>query len=152
MTVKDYLDQHKFLCDRIRKDEESLRFLCPAVSDPRAPQLTLDHVQISPAGDAPFVANLEYIAGVKEKLASEKSVLRRLTEEIQAVFSVLDPYAYMQMTQRYLYHMPWDEIIGETKSCRASVFNWHKKALSLCTLPDNPVNIYEELPWLKRAS
>ena len=91
MTVKEYLDQHKLLCDRIQKDEESLNFLCPAVSDPRAPHLALDHVQVSPAGDAPFVANLEYIAGVKENLASEKAVLRRLTDEIQVMFSVLDP-------------------------------------------------------------
>jgi hypothetical protein len=152
MTVKEYLDQHKLLCDRIQKDEESLNFLCPVVSDPHTPQLTPDHVQFSPTGDAPFVANLEYIAGVKEKIASEKAILRRLTDEIQVMFSVLDPYAYMQMTQRYLYHMSWDEIIGSTKSCRASVFNWHKKALSLCTLPDNPVNIFEELPWLRKAS
>ena len=152
MTVKEYLDQHKLLCDRIQKDEESLNFLCPAVSDPRAPHLASDHVQVSPAGDAPFVANLEYIAGVKENLASEKAVLRRLTDEIQVMFSVLDPYAYMQMTQRYLCHMPWEEIIGSTKSCRASVFNWHKKALSLCSLPENPVNVFVELPWLKKAS
>ena len=40
MTVKEYLDQHKLLCDRIQKDEESLNFLCPVVSDPHTPQLT----------------------------------------------------------------------------------------------------------------
>ena len=152
MTVSEYLDQHKLLTVRIEKDQESLSFLCPVIADPHAPQPSTDHVQISPADDAPFVANLEYIAGLKERIESEKEVLRRLTDEIQQMFSVLDPYAYMLMSQHYLYHIKWDDIISTVRGCRASVFNWRNQALSLCTLPDHPINILEELPWLKKAS
>ena len=120
MTVSEYLDQHKLLTVRIEKDQESLSFLCPAIADPHAPQPSLDRVQVSSAGDAPFVANLEYIAGLKERIESEKEVLRRLTDEIQQMFSVLDPYAYILMSQHFASLVSRYSSIISLKSCMVS--------------------------------
>ena len=152
MTVKEYLSQHKNLTISIRKDEESLAFLCPAVADPHASRLNADCVRVSPRQEAPFVGNMEYIDRLKENLALKKTLLKDLEQEIHSVFSVLDPYIYVLMTRRYLDHEQWDEIISNTMGCKASVLNWHKQALAQCVLPENPIDIGKYFPALRKAS
>ena len=145
MTVEEYLSQYGELKSRFNFDKAFFLSLKAALTDADAPEIIDDPVQTSPSKDAPYTRDLEKLYYLRDKIKLERDLLIRLKAEILELVKPLNPKECTLITMRYIRGAKWDSIIETMKAKRASVFRLHQDLLRRLVLPENAVNIKEEL-------
>ena len=142
MTATEYLQQGSCLEQRIRSHMERLEELRASRYGISSPRLQADRVQTSPDSRPGFVRILERIDRMEERILREIDMLEALRNQIEdTIHTLLRPDYQLLLEYRYLEGMAWDEIRALLHVGRTALFNWHRKALSLLVLPENPICI-----------
>ena len=145
MTVEEYLSQYGELKSRFTFDRASFAALKATLTDADAPEIMDDPVQTSPSKEAPYARDLERLYYLRAKIYLEKELLIRLKTEILELAKPLNPKEYALITMRYLSCDKWDKIIRTMQANRATVFRLHQALLQRLVLPENAINVEEEL-------
>ena len=142
MTMQEYLGQGRMLEKRIAYDVEKLKGIRLLALSVSGPNLSGAGVQTSPAGDAPFVRTLERIAEMQERISSEIDTLLSLREQMDRVIRQLPREDYqMLLAYRYMENMTWDEVSDRLLIGRTTAKEWHRAAMAMLTLPEEPIRI-----------
>ena len=142
MTIAEYLKQGRLLDQRINYHLGKLEELRASACTISSPRLSGDRVQTSPGRDAAFVRALGRIEEMEERINGEIDMLVDLKAQIEDVIHrLLNPDYQLLLTYRYLEGMTWEEIGDLLHVAIATVFRWHKTALSLLQMPETPIVI-----------
>ena len=152
MDKKDYLEQYSQLKQMIENDQKAISRLRASMTDISAPEIGDTPVQVSPDEEASFARLLEEIDRLEARVALEKKLLVTLKAQILVMISSLPPFKYDLMLARYISCMKWTEIIKEKYTTKPTVLRWLREILDSLTLPDDAINVAEELNNLKKAS
>ena len=141
MTNKEYLHQAYRLDHKINSDIEELRRLREMAGSISSPQWG-ERVQSSRNTDAPFVRSIEKIIILEEKINKEIDTLVDLKEQMRDVIAgVENTDEQMVLRYRYIHNYTWEQIGDELNADKATVWRWHKTALSNVVLPEKPIII-----------
>ena len=145
MTVENYLSQYGTLKSWLSSDQVSLKVLRSSMADIHAPDIASDSVQVSPSAEASYVAIMEKQESLEDKIRFEEDLLLRLKAEILRMMDPLDSDEYELLMLRYIRGLKWDLIFSHLHACRAAVFRWHQNLMKRLTLPENAIDIREEI-------
>ena len=145
MTVEEYLSQYGDLKSRFNFDRASFTALKETLTDADAPELINDPVQTSPSKEAPYTKDLERLYYLNAKLHFERDLLIHLKTEILELAKPLKSKEYALITLRYIRCEKWDNIIKAMHAKRATVFRLNQALLQRLVLPENALNVKEEL-------
>ena len=153
MTIKEYLGQGSHLEQRIFYHARKLDELKAARFRISGPRLTADRVQSSPSGDARFVGTLELIEEMEEQIRREIDTLTALKAQIEDTIRQLLRMDYqLLLFYRYLDGMSWEEIGSLLHVSVTTIYTWHKKALSLLQMPENPICIQKSEGFCRKMN
>ncbi len=152
MDKQAYLMQYGQLRQMIWDDRKAISRLMASMTDTSAPEIRDNPVQVSPDEEASFARLLEEIDRLEARVALEKKLLVTLKAQILVMIGSLPSSKYDLMLARYISCMKWTEIMEEKYLTKPTVLRWHREILSSLTLPDDAVNVEEELNNLKDAS
>ena len=142
MTIAEYLKQGRLLDQRINYHLRKLEELRASACTISSPRLSGDRVQTSPGRDAAFVRALERMEEMEERVTGEIDMLVDLKAQIEdMIHRLLNPEYQLMITYRYLEDMTWEEIGDLLHVDRITLYRWHKKALSMLQIPENPIVI-----------
>ena len=145
MTVEEYLSQYGDLKSRFNFDRASFAALKATLTDADAPEIMDDPVQTSPSKEAPYARDLERLYYLRARIYLERELLIRLKTEILELAKPLNPKEYALITMRYIRCEKWDNIIEAMHAKRATVFRLNQALLQRLVLPENALNVKEEL-------
>ena len=114
------------------------------MTDTSAPAFTSDLVKSSPSAEASYARIMDQLEALEEKIHWEEELLLRLKAEMLDLIAPLEEDKYSLMMLRYFQGKKWEEIMDILHLSRATVFRFHKEALSGLSLPKNYTNINEE--------
>jgi hypothetical protein len=89
--------------------------------------------------------DLERLYYLRAKIYLERDLLIRLKTEILELAKPLNPKEYALITMRYIRCEKWDNIIETMHAKRATVFRLNQALLQRLVLPENALNVKEEL-------
>ena len=146
MNVKDYLGQGRLLDQRINYNLRRLQVMRAGVDGLCSPQIKADKVQTSPDGDPPYVKALMRIADLNERIDQEIDLLVDLRNQIDETIKTVENDDYqMLLLYRYIEKRSWENIGEQLGVDRSTVKRWHREALQMVRLPENPIIIRN--PW-----
>lgn len=147
MTVQAYLRQGIHLEHRISYNLRKLAELRNTVADISAPVLRRDNVQNTRTTDAPFVRALERLEAMEERISREIVLRAALMDQIARVISGLANENYqLVLIYRYVDRIPWEKLALCLGISASTAKRWHNTAISLITLPEDPITIDSALP------
>lgn len=152
MDKQAYLMQYGQLKRMIGNDRKAISRLKASMTDTSAPEIRDNPVQVSPDEEASFARLLEEIDRLEARVKLEKKLLSTLRAQILVLIGSLPSDKYDLMVARYISCMKWTEIMEEKYLTKPTVLRWHREILDSLTLPEDAVNIAEELNNLKKAS
>lgn len=144
MTVQEYLEQGKMLEHRIRYDLRKLKDLQALAYIVPPPVMEPTGVRAQRAGDAAFVRALARIGETQERVSREIDLLIALREQMDGVIRRLPREDYqLVLVYRYVENLTVAEVCDLLHIGRTTEKEWHRKALSMVSLPDDPIRISE---------
>ena len=152
MDKQAYLLQYRQLRQMIENDRKAISRLRAAMTDTSAPEVRNDSVQVSPDEEASFARLLEEIDFREARIRLEKSLIEKLRAQIISLISSLPSDKYDLMLARYISCLKWTDIMEDKYLTKPTALRWHREILDSLTLPDDAVNVAEELNNLKKAS
>ena len=142
MNVKDYLKQGHLLDQRINFNLRRLQEMRAGIDGMSSPQIQADKVQTSPDGDPAFVKALIRISEMQERIDQEIDMLVDLRNQIDETIRTVDNDDYqMLLLYRYIEKRTWENIGNELGIDRSTVKRWHREALLMVRMPENPIII-----------
>ncbi|MBQ9644198.1 MAG: DUF1492 domain-containing protein [Lachnospiraceae bacterium] len=142
MNVKDYLKQGRLLDQRINYNLRRIKEMRDGLDGICSPQIKADKVQTSPDGDPAYVKILMRISEMEERIDQEIDMLVDLRNQIdETVKTVKDENYQMLLLYRYIENRTWENIGEQLGIDRSTVKRWHRAALELVVMPENPISM-----------
>ena len=133
----------------LEADRDNLQRARSALTDIPSSDVREDPVQVSHRNEASYVRLLEEVDRLTAKVRLEEDLLWRLKAEMLPLFSTLPPERASLMGARYISGYPWEIIMEEKNLSKSTALRWHRESLKQLVLPENAVNVAEELERLK---
>ena len=149
MDKQAYCSQYTVLRSWLEADRDNLQRARSALTDIPSPDVREDPVQVSRRNEASYVRLLEEVDRLTAKVRLEEDLLWRLKAEMLPLFSTLPPERASLMGARYISGYPWEIIMEEKNLSKSTALRWHRESLKQLVLPENAVNVAEELERLK---
>ena len=149
MDKQAYCSQYTVLRSWLEADRDNLQRARSALTDIPSPDVREDPVQVSRRNEASYVRLLEEVDRLTAKVRLEEDLLWRLKAEMLPLFSTLPPERASLMGARYISGYPWEIIMEEKNLSKSTALRWHRESLKQLVLPENAVNVTEELERLK---
>ncbi len=149
MDKQAYCSQYTVLRSWLEADRDNLQRARSALTDIPSPDVREDPVQVSHRNEASYVRLLEEVDRLTAKVRLEEDLLWRLKAEMLPLFSTLPPERASLMGARYISGYPWEIIMEEKNLSKSTALRWHRESLKQLVLPENAVNVAEELERLK---
>lgn len=149
MDKQAYCSQYTVLRSWLEADRDNLQRARSALTDIPSPDVREDPVQVSHRNEASYVRLLEEVDRLSAKVRLEEDLLWRLKAEMLPLFSALPPERASLMGARYISGYPWEIIMEEKNLSKSTALRWHRESLKQLVLPENAVNVAEELERLK---
>ena len=141
--------QYGWLTLQLKDDRDFWEKLKAAMADPHAPEIREDSVRVSPAGEAPYVRDVEMLEQLAQKIRLEEELLSRLKAEMIKLFTSLPSRKRNFLLFRYISGMKWEEICLDLDIARPTAMLWHRECLAGIVLPENAVDVAAELTKLE---
>ena len=142
MTILEYLRQGSSIEQRIIFLSQRLDSLMETRYGVCGVPLRGDRVQTTKDQTARFTKTLEQIEEMEERIEQEIDLLNALRVQMEGMIRKLLRMEYqLLLIYRYLEGMTWEEIEHLLHVSKATLKNWHKKAISLLEMPENPIFI-----------
>ena len=142
MTVVEYLNQAKWLREKIRFDIQEKNYLRQMADGVAAPRTDMEKVQTSPMGEAPYAALLQKIRDLELAICEEVERMLELRKQVREVIASLhDNELEMILNYCYLNGMGWEEISMEMHMDRSTIKRKHDKAVESIVLPEDAIAI-----------
>lgn len=149
MDKQSYCSQYTVLRSWLEADRDNLQRARSALTDIPSPDVREDPVQVSHRNEASYVRLLEEVDRLSAKVRLEEDLLWRLKAEMLPLFSTLPPERASLMGARYISGYPWEIIMEEKNLSKSTALRWHRESLKQLVLPEDAVNVAEELERLK---
>ena len=148
MDKQAYCSQYTVLRSWLEADRDNLQRARSALTDIPSPDVREDPVQVSHRNEASYVRLLEEVDRLTAKVRLEEDLLWRLKAEMLPLFSTLPPERASLMGARYISGYPWEIIMEEKNLSKSTALRWHRESLKQLVLPENAVNVADELERL----
>ena len=152
MNAEMFLTQHEELDHRIRRDTALLDHLRESLTSLPSSSVPADRVKSSHPENAAYVERLTEIDRKEKDLRREVELMVRLTGQINRSLERMRclPHKkavdYAELLRcRFIMNLTWESAALSLDVSRSSVYNWRKSALKMFPMPENPINILEEL-------
>lgn len=158
MDTLVYLTQHKDLTLMISKDLDRLENLRQSLRNIPSSAVCSDPVQASPRVDAQYAERLVEIDELEAMVRKKEELAARLESQIKAALNrmrlshIKNARDFADLLQYYfILHKEWEDVRLSLHIGQATVFRWRISALAAFPLPDDPIDIYQELSQLDAA-
>ena len=158
MDALAYLTQHKDLTLMISKDLDRVDALRSSLKSIPSPSVCPDPVQVSPRVEALYAERLVEIDELEAMIRIKEDLAARLESQIKAALNQMRLSRVKNaqdladlLLYYFILHKEWDDVRFFLHIGQATVFRWRILALAAFPLPDDPIDIYQELSQLNAA-
>jgi len=156
-----YLEQHMKLEYLIRNDMDRLECMQLSLSSLRSSFRCPDPIRTSPCGDAVFTGTIAEIESLTQVIQRKMDLRLRLEKQINQALEQMckgaeedEPkFQFAKLIRhRFIMHRTMEETARDVSVNRATVYRWIKQAIALFPMPEDPVDIDQELSLIIAAA